>query len=198
MITPPVNRWSTNCCSVSFPASYYLIQQLWESWEPPGFGAGSKSAKPRPPQIEPIMMRALPAGIFHDEHWWGPAVPTGNIELNENMEFASPLSSPPPGASGTSYLSCRRVSCLQISSHAPSGESRTSAPTRSAASLGEAAYTDVADRLLWAWLCGAWSDWRSALVIVKPETVIGWHRKGFPAVLVLEGSPRPARPAADF
>src|SRR6476469_2407516 len=36
-----------------------------------------------------------------------------------------------------------------------------------------------ADRLLWTWLCEAWSDWRSALVIVKPETVIGWHRKGF-------------------
>jgi len=36
-----------------------------------------------------------------------------------------------------------------------------------------------ADRLLWAWLCEAWSDWRSALVIVKPETVISWHRKGF-------------------
>jgi putative transposase len=35
------------------------------------------------------------------------------------------------------------------------------------------------DRLLWAWLCGAWSDWRSALIIVQPETVIGWHRKGF-------------------
>jgi hypothetical protein len=24
-----------------------------------------------------------------------------------------------------------------------------------------------------------WDDWRSALVIVKPETVIAWHRKGF-------------------
>src|SRR6267154_4812476 len=36
-----------------------------------------------------------------------------------------------------------------------------------------------ADRLLWAWLCEVWSDWRSALVIVKPETVIAWHRKGF-------------------
>src|SRR6516225_2625582 len=36
-----------------------------------------------------------------------------------------------------------------------------------------------ADRLLWAWLCEAWSDWQSALVIVKPETVIGWHRRGF-------------------
>jgi putative transposase len=36
-----------------------------------------------------------------------------------------------------------------------------------------------ADRLLWTWLCEVWSDWRSALVIVKPETVISWHRKGF-------------------
>src|SRR5579872_3592830 len=36
-----------------------------------------------------------------------------------------------------------------------------------------------ADRFPWAWLCEAWSDWRSSLVIVKPETVIAWHRKGF-------------------
>src|SRR5215468_521479 len=36
-----------------------------------------------------------------------------------------------------------------------------------------------ADRLLWAWLCEVWIDWRSSLVIVKPETVIGWHREGF-------------------
>ena len=25
-----------------------------------------------------------------------------------------------------------------------------------------------------------WSDWRSALAIVKPETVIAWHRRRFP------------------
>jgi putative transposase len=37
----------------------------------------------------------------------------------------------------------------------------------------------VADRLFWACLSGAWADWRSALVIVKPETVIAWHPKGF-------------------
>ena len=36
-----------------------------------------------------------------------------------------------------------------------------------------------ADRLLWAWLCQVWIDWRSSLVIVRPETVIGWHRNGF-------------------
>jgi len=35
------------------------------------------------------------------------------------------------------------------------------------------------DRILWAWVCGIWSEWRSALVIVKPETVVAWHRKGF-------------------
>ena len=36
-----------------------------------------------------------------------------------------------------------------------------------------------ADRLLWTWLSQVWSGWRSALVIVKPETVIAWHRHGF-------------------
>src|SRR5258708_9567615 len=35
------------------------------------------------------------------------------------------------------------------------------------------------DRLLWAWLCGLWADWRCALIVVKPETVIAWHRKCF-------------------
>ena len=35
------------------------------------------------------------------------------------------------------------------------------------------------DRLLWAGLSRVWSDWRSALAIVQPETVIAWHRRGF-------------------
>jgi putative transposase len=37
----------------------------------------------------------------------------------------------------------------------------------------------AADRFLWARLSRFWSGWRSALVMVKPETVIAWHRKGF-------------------
>jgi putative transposase len=37
----------------------------------------------------------------------------------------------------------------------------------------------AAYRLLWVWLSRLWSEWRSALVIVKPETVIAWHRRGF-------------------
>src|ERR1700736_5415981 len=35
------------------------------------------------------------------------------------------------------------------------------------------------DRALWVWLSRLWNDWRSALLMVKPETVIGWHRQGF-------------------
>src|SRR5262245_31383664 len=36
-----------------------------------------------------------------------------------------------------------------------------------------------ADRWLWACLSRSWKDWRTALIIVKPETVIAWHRQGF-------------------
>jgi putative transposase len=35
------------------------------------------------------------------------------------------------------------------------------------------------DRLLWVWLSRVWQGWRSAVVIVKPETVLAWHRRGF-------------------
>ena len=35
------------------------------------------------------------------------------------------------------------------------------------------------DRLLWVLLSRIWSDWRSVLAIVQPDTVIAWHRKGF-------------------
>ncbi len=36
-----------------------------------------------------------------------------------------------------------------------------------------------ADRLLWVWISHLWANWRSALLMVKPETVITWHRRGF-------------------
>jgi len=35
------------------------------------------------------------------------------------------------------------------------------------------------DRVFWVWLSRLWSDWCSCLMIVKPETVIRWHREGF-------------------
>src|SRR6516165_6987567 len=35
------------------------------------------------------------------------------------------------------------------------------------------------DRLFWICLRKMWKDWKSALVIVQPETVLGWQRKRF-------------------
>lgn len=35
------------------------------------------------------------------------------------------------------------------------------------------------DRLFWIWLRRHWSSWKDALVIVKPETVLTWHRRGY-------------------
>jgi hypothetical protein len=35
------------------------------------------------------------------------------------------------------------------------------------------------DRLFWALLSRLWCRWREVLVIVKPETVVRWHRQGF-------------------
>jgi hypothetical protein len=48
----------------------------------------------------------------------------------------------------------------------------------------------AADQFLWAWLAHVWRDWRAALVIVQPETVIGWAPPGLPLVLDVESAPR--------
>ncbi len=57
----------------------------------------------------------------------------------------------------------------------------------------------AADRFLWAWLSAVWEDWQSSAAIMKPATVIGWHRKGFGLFWtwkIRRGRPgRPAVPA---
>ena len=35
------------------------------------------------------------------------------------------------------------------------------------------------DRIFWAILSRIWANWRSALLIVQPDTVVRWHRQGF-------------------
>jgi hypothetical protein len=36
----------------------------------------------------------------------------------------------------------------------------------------------TADRWLWVWLSRVWTAWGTALVSVKSDTVLGWHRRG--------------------
>ena len=38
---------------------------------------------------------------------------------------------------------------------------------------------NACDRLFWITLRRLWPRWSDVLLIVKPETVIGWHRAGF-------------------
>ncbi len=35
------------------------------------------------------------------------------------------------------------------------------------------------DRTFWVFLSRTWSGWKEVLVIVQPDTVVRWHRKGF-------------------
>ena len=35
------------------------------------------------------------------------------------------------------------------------------------------------DRIFWVLLAHIWAGWREALIIVKPDTIIRWHRLGF-------------------
>ena len=53
-----------------------------------------------------------------------------------------------------------------------------------------------ADRVLWVWLSRLWGDRRSALLLVKPETVIAWHRKGFRLYWTWKSRHLEARPSA--
>ena len=37
----------------------------------------------------------------------------------------------------------------------------------------------MGDRRFWLFLSRYWSDWRQTLIVVQPDTVVRWHRKGF-------------------
>jgi putative transposase len=50
------------------------------------------------------------------------------------------------------------------------------------------------DRLFWMTLRQCWSRWTDVLVLVKPDTVIGWHRAGFRLYWRWRSRPRGGRP----
>jgi hypothetical protein len=42
---------------------------------------------------------------------------------------------------------------------------------------------DLLDKLFWVAVRRFWSGWQQSLIAVTPETVVRWHRGGFPFVL---------------
>jgi len=56
----------------------------------------------------------------------------------------------------------------------------------------------MSDRVFWCSLSRSWSHWKEKLVIVKPETVLRWHRKRFASYWTrLSRRGRPGRPGKD-
>ena len=54
------------------------------------------------------------------------------------------------------------------------------------------------DRAFWVILSRFWGDWKETLIIVKPETVLRWHRKRFASYWArLSRHGRPGRPGTD-
>jgi putative transposase len=50
------------------------------------------------------------------------------------------------------------------------------------------------DRLLWIWLSRFWPGWRHWLHILKPDTVVRWHRRAFARHWTRKSRRRPGRP----
>jgi hypothetical protein len=44
---------------------------------------------------------------------------------------------------------------------------------------GRRVHFQASDRLLWSWLSRLWPGWRQGLLLVRPDTVVRWHRQGF-------------------
>ena len=51
------------------------------------------------------------------------------------------------------------------------------------------------DRLLWVWMSQVWDGWQDVIVIVKPETVLAWHRRGFRLFWTWKSRRRLGRPS---
>ena len=53
------------------------------------------------------------------------------------------------------------------------------------------------DRIFWVILSKLWAGWRSALMIVQPETIVSWHRKGFKLFWKWKSRGKAGRPKID-
>ena len=53
---------------------------------------------------------------------------------------------------------------------------------------------EPADRLLWCWLSRRWSRWRSAVVVVQPDTIVRWHRTAWRHYWTWRSRRPPGRP----
>jgi hypothetical protein len=54
----------------------------------------------------------------------------------------------------------------------------------------------MTDRAFWVIVSRWWSSWRTALILVKPQTLVAWRRKGFRLLWAYRSTRRTGRPSA--
>jgi hypothetical protein len=54
------------------------------------------------------------------------------------------------------------------------------------------------DRIFWVLVSRVWRNWRQALHVVRPETVVGWHRAGFKRCWTWKSRRRSGRPGVSM
>lgn len=54
------------------------------------------------------------------------------------------------------------------------------------------------DRIFWVLFSKLWNGWRNSLFIIKPETVVKWHKLGFNLYWRLKSRRKPGRPTIDY
>jgi hypothetical protein len=109
-----------------------------------------------------------------------PGVPAVNIGHLDSIEVAGVLDKPPTAAPVVVSLIHSLRFLVRFTPIAAPGDPR--APTPAAVvrrSRRPRVRVAAVDRVPWAWLSRSWCDWRSVVQIVRPETVLAWHRRGF-------------------
>src|SRR5436853_4596140 len=75
------------------------------------------------------------------------------------------------------------------------GEPRTPTTSRRVEGAPAAPTADDDGRIFWVVLSRLWKNWRSSLQVVRPETVVRWHRQGFRRYWAWKSRRRWGRPA---
>ena len=108
-------------------------------------------------------------------------MPTRNLVRIESNEVGPvPLVSSHPYARSVCFRFCDPLFLLPDSGGLAIGDPRSSPPDQRAAEIAAWACSPEGSRPVVLDVAYApWVGWRSVLAIVKPETVVAWHRKGF-------------------
>src|SRR3954447_18883255 len=110
---------------------------------------------------------------------WAP-VPLANTEVIEMITLAQLWQTGPVDTAMAFGFGQGALVNTEKPRYSAAGKHCASPSDRSPSTLGqEAPGTVQLGSLVVGRSVPVWSEWRSALVIVKPDTVIAWHRKAF-------------------